>query len=149
MLGSKAKTQEIGLHVNMQLGLYRVHVRQKWRDPNLDLAFSKESDKYPANDMGYISLMQIAVCLPLGASAAHSQTVCRKASTEEGAYGFPRQIATTARLPHKQCAVTLDFALSMRAARESDENPANTTECTAPMRAQASMAMGSSQTMGM
>lgn len=36
----------------------------------------------------------------------------------------------------------------MRCARLSDEKPAKITEWTAPMRAQASMAMGSSQTVG-
>lgn len=37
----------------------------------------------------------------------------------------------------------------MRWARASAEKPPNTTECTAPIRAQASMAIGSSHTSGM
>ena len=38
---------------------------------------------------------------------------------------------------------------SMREARDSAEKPPKTTECNAPMRAHASIAMGSSQTRGM
>ena len=43
----------------------------------------------------------------------------------------------------------LDLPSWMRPARESGENPPNTTEWTAPMRAQASMATAASGTMGM
>ena len=44
--------------------------------------------------------------------------------------------------------VDADCASSMRPARLSGEKPPNTTECTAPMRAQASMAMAASGTIG-
>ena len=42
---------------------------------------------------------------------------------------------------------TLASASLMRSRSESAENPPNTTECTAPIRAQASSAIGSSGTM--
>ena len=40
-------------------------------------------------------------------------------------------------------------ASSMRSLRDLAEKPPNTTECTAPMRAQACMAMTASGTIGM
>ena len=44
------------------------------------------------------------------------------------------------RRPSSAVITTLDLQPSMRAASESGEKPPNTIECTAPMRAQASMA---------
>ena len=44
---------------------------------------------------------------------------------------------------------TLHAASSMRSASAVDENPPNTTECAAPMRVHASIAIGSSGTMPM
>ncbi len=54
-------------------------------------------------------------------------------------------------LRHPPSAVTSTLASAslMRSRRASDENPPNTTECTAPMRVQASMATGSSGIIGM
>jgi len=48
-------------------------------------------------------------------------------------------------------AVISSLALqsNIRSDRESGENPAKTIECTAPMRAQANIAMGSSRIIGM
>jgi len=48
-----------------------------------------------------------------------------------------------------QLITALHWASTSRLARDSLENPPKTTVCTAPIRAQASMAMGSSGTMGM
>jgi hypothetical protein len=44
---------------------------------------------------------------------------------------------------------TLHAASSMRSASAVDEKPPNTTECAAPMRVHASIAIGSSGTMPM
>ena len=44
------------------------------------------------------------------------------------------------RRPSSAVMTTFDWQSSMRPASESGEKPPNTTECTAPMRAQASIA---------
>lgn len=45
--------------------------------------------------------------------------------------------------------ITFGLASSMRVASSCEAKPPKTTECTAPMRAQASMAMAASATIGM
>ena len=54
-----------------------------------------------------------------------------------------------AREPPSVHTITLGAASSMRCARLTEAKPPNTTECTAPMRAQASMVKTASGTMGM
>jgi len=54
-----------------------------------------------------------------------------------------------AREPPSVHTTTLGAASSMRCARFTDANPPNTTECTAPMRAHASIVNTASGTMGM
>ena len=53
------------------------------------------------------------------------------------------------RNPSSAVISTVDRQSSMRPARLSGENPPNTTECTAPIRAQASMANAASGIIGM
>ncbi len=57
--------------------------------------------------------------------------------------------AAPRRQPPSAVISTLASASLMRSARESEEKPPNTTEWAAPMRAQASMATGSSGIIGM
>ena len=52
-------------------------------------------------------------------------------------------------IPQDADTMTLGAASSMRAASSGAAKPPNTTECTAPMRAQASMAMTASGIIGM
>ena len=51
--------------------------------------------------------------------------------------------------PMSAVTTNLLWAALTRWANASDENPANTTECTAPNRAHASIVMGSCGIMGM
>jgi hypothetical protein len=51
--------------------------------------------------------------------------------------------------PHDAERMSRGCASSMRLASSLAANPPNTTECTAPMRAQASIAMTASGTIGM
>ena len=67
------------------------------------------------------------------------------ASSRNGLYGTTRDGS----IPHDADSTTLGAASSMRAASSCGANPPKTTECTAPMRAQASMAMTASGTIGM
>ncbi len=53
------------------------------------------------------------------------------------------------RTPWSAVISRVDSQSMMRPARASGEKPPNTTECTAPMRAQASMAMAASGIIGM
>ena len=53
------------------------------------------------------------------------------------------------RMPASAVTITFGFASSMRVARLAAANPPNTTECTAPMRAQASIAKAASAIIGM
>ena len=52
-------------------------------------------------------------------------------------------------IPHEAESTTLGVASSMRTASSLAANPPNTTECTAPSRAHASIAITASGTMGM
>jgi hypothetical protein len=52
-------------------------------------------------------------------------------------------------MPHELATITLGRASSMRAASSRAPNPPNTTECTAPSRAQASIATAASGTIAM
>ncbi len=52
-------------------------------------------------------------------------------------------------MPHDAETTTAGRASSMRAASSCAAKPPNTTECTAPNRAQASIAMTASGTIGM
>ena len=52
-------------------------------------------------------------------------------------------------MPQDAVIINLGLASSMRTASSLDANPPKTTEWTAPMRAQANMAMAVSGTMGM
>ncbi len=53
-----------------------------------------------------------------------------------------------ARRPSSAVITSFESQSAMRPARESGENPPNTTECTAPIRAQASIAMAASGIIG-
>ena len=52
-------------------------------------------------------------------------------------------------MPQEAVTTTLGRASSMRTASSCGANPPNTTECTAPMRAQASIAITASGIIGM
>ena len=52
-------------------------------------------------------------------------------------------------MPQDAATMTFGRASSIRAASSCGANPPNTTECTAPSRAQASIAMTASGTIGM
>ena len=52
-------------------------------------------------------------------------------------------------MPASDVTITLGFASSIRVASDAAAKPPNTTECTAPMRAQASMANTASAIIGM
>ena len=52
-------------------------------------------------------------------------------------------------MPHEAVTTSTGRASSMRAASSRGAKPPKTTECTAPMRAQASIASTASGTMGM
>ena len=52
-------------------------------------------------------------------------------------------------MPHEAERITFGCASSMRAASSFGAKPPNTTECTAPRRAQASMPITASGTIGM
>jgi hypothetical protein len=52
-------------------------------------------------------------------------------------------------IPHEADTITFGAASSMRSASSFAANPPNTTECTAPMRAQANIATIASGTIGM
>ena len=52
-------------------------------------------------------------------------------------------------MPQEAETTTVGRASSMRAASSAGANPPNTTECTAPIRAQASIAMTASGIIGM
>ena len=52
-------------------------------------------------------------------------------------------------MPQEAVTITFGCASSMRTASSLEAKPPNTTECTAPSRAQASMAIAASGTMGM
>ena len=52
-------------------------------------------------------------------------------------------------MPHDADNTTLGVASSMRVASSCAAKPPNTTECTAPIRAQASIAITASGTIGM
>ncbi len=52
-------------------------------------------------------------------------------------------------MPQDADRITFGWASSMRTASSSAANPPNTTECTAPSRAHASMPMTASGTIGM
>ncbi len=69
-------------------------------------------------------------------------------ATARSACSFSR--TTEPRRQPPSAVITTDaWASSMRSRRASGEKPPNTTEWTAPMRAQASMATGNSGIMGM
>ena len=52
-------------------------------------------------------------------------------------------------MPQEAARITLGSASSMRSASSGAAKPPNTTECTAPMRAQASIAITASGIIGM
>ena len=52
-------------------------------------------------------------------------------------------------MPHEALRITIGSQSSMRPASSSDANPPKTTQCTAPRRAQASIATIASGTIGM
>ena len=62
-----------------------------------------------------------------------------------GLYGTVRPGSS----PHEPQTISLGRACSMRAASSCAAKPPKTTECTAPMRAQASMAINACGTIGM
>jgi hypothetical protein len=66
------------------------------------------------------------------------------AASSIGLYSTTRVGST----PHEAVSTTLGRASSMRAASSAGANPPKTTECTAPNRAQASMATTASGTIG-
>ena len=67
------------------------------------------------------------------------------APSSSGLYSTTRPGST----PHEAETIATGVASSMRTASSFEAKPPNTTECTAPSRAQASIAMIASGTMGM
>ena len=67
------------------------------------------------------------------------------APSSSGLYGTTRSTS----MPHDAERMTFGRASVMRLASSADANPPNTTEWTAPIRAQASMPMTVSGTIGM
>ena len=67
------------------------------------------------------------------------------ASSSSGLYGTTRLTS----MPHDADNTSFGLASSMRAASSFGANPPKTTEWTAPMRAQASMPITASGTIGM
>jgi hypothetical protein len=67
------------------------------------------------------------------------------ARSSSGLYGMIRSIS----IPHEAERITLGRASVIRLASSFDAKPPNTTECTAPIRAQASIPMTASGTIGM
>ena len=67
------------------------------------------------------------------------------ASSSSGLYSTTRANS----MPQEALSTALGCASSMRLASSGAAKPPNTTECTAPMRAQASMATAASGSMGM
>ena len=51
-------------------------------------------------------------------------------------------------MPQDALTIAVGFASSMRTANSAAAKPPNTTECTAPIRAQANMAIAASITIG-
>ena len=74
-----------------------------------------------------------------------SCAACSSAPSRSGLYGMTRP----ASMPHDADTIRRGLASSMRAASSFEAKPPNTTECTAPMRAQPSMAISASGTIGM
>ena len=69
----------------------------------------------------------------------------RSARSSSGLYSMTRVTS----MPQDADTTTLGWASSIRAASSLAANPPNTTECTAPSRAQASIATTASGTIGM
>ena len=67
------------------------------------------------------------------------------AASSNGLYSTTRDGS----MPHEADTTTFGCASSIRAASSAGANPPNTTECTAPMRAHASIAIAASGTIGM
>ena len=67
------------------------------------------------------------------------------AASSSGLYGT-RPLGS---IPHDAETITLGFASSIRLASSCAANPPKTTECTAPIRAHASIAITASGTIGM
>ena len=65
--------------------------------------------------------------------------------SSSGLYGTTRSIS----MPHEAVRITLGRASVIRLASSGDANPPNTTEWIAPIRAQASIPMTASGTIGM
>jgi len=74
--------------------------------------------------------------------------VCAASSTAWSSSGL-YSITRLPSMPHDADTITDGAASSMRTASSLDANPPNTTECTAPIRAHASMATAASGTIGM
>ena len=70
---------------------------------------------------------------------------CSSARSSMGLYSTMRPGS----IPHDADTTTFGSASSMRIASSCGANPPNTTECTAPSRAQASIATTASGTIGM
>ncbi len=72
-------------------------------------------------------------------------SACSSAASSSGLYATTR----LGSIPQEADSTTLGLAWSIRTASSRAANPPNTTECTAPSRAQASIATTASGTMGM
>ena len=86
-----------------------------------------------------------------GSSTRFTTTTCSMVGVDARAastFGFSSDGAPR-RKPPSAVMTTLHSASLMRSMSESGLKPPNTTECGAPMRAQASMATGSSGIIGM
>ena len=66
------------------------------------------------------------------------------ASSSSGLYAITRLPS----MPHDADTITFGVASSIRIASSGDAKPPNTTECTAPSRAHASIAIAASGTIG-
>jgi hypothetical protein len=71
--------------------------------------------------------------------------VSASAASSIGWYGTTR----AGSIPHELATITVGWASSIRAASSRGPKPPNTTECTAPSRAQANMAITASGTIAM
>ncbi|HXX89719.1 MAG TPA: hypothetical protein VEI83_05805 [Acidimicrobiales bacterium] len=81
-------------------------------------------------------------------STTHDAGRCSASSTARSSKGL-YSMTRLASMPQEADTTTLGRASSMRMASSCAAKPPKTTECTAPKRAQASMATTASGTMGM
>ena len=101
-----------------------------------------------------MSMAQSRSRSPIAASACGrcSTTTCSGLCEERSIAASSIGLYSTTRdgsMPHEAATTTFGSASSIRAASSAGANPPKTTECTAPIRAQASIATTDSGTIGM